>query len=142
MHVILYASEYAGNSENVDNDLTEIVKVAKDKNHKYSITGALFFHNNRFMRIIEGPQDDLKRLMAHIHKDRRHTNIQELVNEPITEKSFSAWNMDVFNLSKKEDLDFDELMKIRDMYKHNFVVKSDLLVEFYKGMLESHDLQD
>jgi hypothetical protein len=43
-------------------------------------------------------------------------------------------------LSTQEPLDLKELKLIRDVYKYNLVVKTDILIQFFKSALESHDL--
>ena len=45
------------------------------------------------------------------------------------------WNMDSCNLSEDQDINPDELIRIRDAYKKNLLVDSKYLVEFYKAML-------
>ena len=140
MHVILYTSEYTGKAEEINQTLKDIVSSSKRNNPKTLITGALFFHNGRFLQVIEGPKKSVDDLMSHITKDYRSKNLLELVNEPILERSFSLWNMDSFNLSEKEHLDIKELKLIRDVYKYNLVVKTDILIEFFKSALKSHEL--
>ena len=140
MHVILYTSEYTGKAEEINQTLKDIVSSSKRNNPKTLITGALFFHNGRFLQVIEGPKKSVDDLMSHITKDYRNKNLLELVNEPILERSFSLWNMDSCNLSNEEPLDSKELILIRDVYKYNLVVKTDILIEFFKSALESHDL--
>jgi hypothetical protein len=140
MHVILYTSEYTGKAEEINQALKDIVSSSKRNNPKAPITGALFFHNGRFLQIIEGPKESLDDLMSHITKDYRSKNVLELVNEPILQRSFSLWNMDSFNLSTQEPLDLKELKLIRDVYKYNLVVKTDILIQFFKSALKSHDL--
>ena len=140
MHVILYTSEYTGKSEEINQTLKDIVSTAKSNNPKISVTGALFFHNGRFLQIIEGPKKSVNDLMSHIIKDYRNKNVLELVNESILQRSFKLWNMDSFNLSEKEHLDIKELKLIRDVYKYNLVVKTDILIQFFKSALNSHDL--
>ena len=119
MHVILYTSEYTGKVEEINQTLKDIVSSSKRNNSKISITGALFFHNGRFLQIIEGSKNSVDGLMSNIIKDYRNKNILELVNESIHQRSFKLWDMNSFNLSEKEHLNLKELKLIRDVYKYN-----------------------
>ncbi|MGB5277100.1 MAG: hypothetical protein WBP02_08000, partial [Gammaproteobacteria bacterium] len=68
-------------------------------------------------------------------KDNRHKNIQRILDQPIKKRGFMDWNMDSCNLSEDQDIDPEELIRIRDAYKKHLLVDSKFLVEFYKAML-------
>ncbi len=140
MHIIAYSSQYTKSDQSVDEELEKITASAKRNNPALKITGVLFYHNRRFLQIIEGEKELLEKLMAVLERDSRHTNIERIIDEEIETRSYSDWNMDSFNLSKQEALDLNELKIIRDVYKQNLTIKSNVLVEFYKAMLDSHEL--
>ena len=140
MHIIIYTSEYKGEERTIDQDLINITTAAKRHNVEYGITGLLFYHNGRFLQIIEGPQKSLESLMDILETDTRHRNIERIIDEPIRERGFRDWNMDSFNLSDTEKIDPQELRVIRDVYKRNMTMESGFIDEFYKAMLETHDL--
>ena len=135
MHFIVYTSEYIGKEEDINPVLDDIVKKSKINNPEYGITGLLFYHKQRFIKVLEGERDALEGLMSILEKDNRHTNIQRIFDQPIKKRGFEDWNMDSLNLSEGQDIDPDELIRIRDAYKKHLLVDSRLLVDFYKAML-------
>lgn len=141
MHMILYTSDHTGKDENIKAILKSIEQSAKKNNPAHNVTGLLFYHNSKFLQVIEGEKDELEKLMAVIEKDDRHDNIVRIMDEPITTLAFEKWNMDSLDLSNTDAIDNDELKLIRDVYKHNFTVKTDVIVDFFKAMMKSHDIK-
>lgn len=141
MYLIIYTSQFTGVTDDINSVLSDIVTVAKIKNPLDNITGVLFFHNGRFLQILEGEAVALEKLMQILARDPRHQQIQRIVDEPILERGFSAWNMDFFNLSDEDVLDPDELFHIFQAYKTILVVESKILTNFYKAMLKTHALR-
>ncbi len=135
MHFIVYTSEYIGKEEDINAVLDDIVRTSKVNNHENGITGLLFYHNQRFIQVLEGEQDALEGLMSILEKDNRHRNIQRIIDQQIKKRGFVDWNMDSLNLSQGQNIDPDELIRIRDAYKKHLLIDSKLLVEFYKAML-------
>ena len=135
MHFIVYTSEYIGKEEDINLVLDDIVKKSKINNPAHGITGLLFYHNQRFIQVLEGERDALEGLMSILEKDNRHKNIQRILDQQVKKRGFMDWNMDSLNLTEGQDIDPDELIRIRDAYKKHLLVDSKLLVEFYKAML-------
>ena len=135
MHLIIYTSKYAGREEDIDDVLADIVTRSKINNLEFDITGLLFYHNGRFIQVLEGGRDSLEGLMSILEKDGRHQNIQRVVDQTIKKRAFQEWNMDSLNLSEDATIDPDELIRIRDAYKKHLLVDSRLMVELYKAML-------
>ena len=135
MHFIVYTSEYIGKEEDINLVLDDIVKKSKINNSAHGITGLLFYHKKRFIQVLEGERDALEGMMSILEKDNRHKDIQRILDQQIKKRGFMDWNMDSLNLTEGQDIDPDELIRIRDAYKKHLLVDSKLLVEFYKAML-------
>lgn len=120
--------------------LADIVEKSKRNNLAYEITGVLFYHNQRFVQVIEGARTALEGLMEILENDGRHQSIERVIDHDIYERGFAQWNMDSFNLSETELIDPAELKIISDVFIERVWLDSDLLVLFYKQMLLSHDL--
>ena len=140
MHAIVYVSEYTKSDESINQDLNDITKIAKETNPTLDITGLLFYHNRKFLQIIEGEKESLEKLMVSIEKDPRHRNIERLIDEKAIRRSYKDWNMDSFNLSDHESLDLDKLKIINKIYKESWLLESEILIDFYKLMLQQEDL--
>ena len=134
MHTIVYSSEVTSDQA-IEGMLENITSVAKKNNPKEEITGILFFHNQRFLQVIEGPKENLLTLLEKLKKDSRHHNLEILIDEPIPKRSFGKWNMDSFNLDAQENFNLEHLKEIRDLYKSNFTMNSDVLVMFFKKLI-------
>lgn len=90
MHLIVYTSKYTGLEEEIDSVLNNICLLSKRNNFKHDITGVLFYHNKRFLQIIEGNIDPLEKLMTILEHDARHKNIERLIDSSIPKRSFQA----------------------------------------------------
>lgn len=141
MHIIVYVSDYNGQNTDIGYDLENIVAVSKVRNREQAITGVLFYHNRKFMQLIEGEHSVLNALMNTLRGDPRHRNITIIVDETVERRGFAEWNMDAFNLSQEETLDVAALRKIRDIYKANVLPMSNTLIDTYKYFLEHRLLQ-
>jgi len=135
MHFITYTSKYAGRAEDINAVLADIIKSSKINNVEHDITGLLFYHNGRFVQVLEGDKDSLEGLMSILEKDDRHEDVQRIIDQSIKKRGFQEWSMDSLNLSEDATVDPDELIRIQDAYKKHLLIDSRLLVEFYKAML-------
>jgi Sensors of blue-light using FAD len=74
----------------------DIVATARRNNTRLEIDGFMMFDRARFHQILEGPEDRIDQLFARIKADPRHTNIECLSREIITERYFLEWSMGSF----------------------------------------------
>ena len=100
----------------IDTELSSIIKSAKFNNKKAQITGLLFYHNHRFVQLLEGEKAQLEQLMDKLALDKRHKNIERIVDEPLGHRYFDKWHMDSFNINNKEMIDPSALRLFKDMY--------------------------
>ena len=135
MHVIAYTSVFIPESGNEDDVINDIVKVAKEHNAENDITGVLFFHDGRFLQIIEGEEVDLKALMKSIEQDNRHKDIKYLIDSDEPERSFGSWKMDEIQLGKGKSFDAEYLEQITKSFEKLMVPSCDMLAHFYKTLL-------
>ena len=136
MHLIVYMSEYVGNSNSMFSDIGDIITTSKANNPKRGITGILLYHKGNFVQVLEGEEAALRGLMQIIEKDERHKDLRYLVDENITERGFDQWNMDFFNLSDKDNLDYEQMEEISRLYKKQPLIRSDQLVKMYEDLLK------
>jgi hypothetical protein len=136
MHVIVYKSKNLISGKNLEKEIQNIISVAKDRNSKEDITGILIFNNNHFLQIIEGSKKSLKSLMADIENDKRHKDIEYLIDEPIKRRGFDSWNMEIFNTNDNKKFSFENLQKLTRGFRENLLTKSDDLMDFYKSLLQ------
>jgi hypothetical protein len=76
-----------------DYDLYELVQTAQSRNDAESITGLLLYDDGRFYQWLEGPAENVSRVMASILGDRRHTDVEILSEKPARTRQFGDWSM-------------------------------------------------
>lgn len=86
--------------------LIAILEVARRINRGHGLTGLLLFHAGSFLQVLEGEQDAVRETYARISADRRHTDLQLLFEEAITERQFADWSMGFQALDGNELLEF------------------------------------
>ena len=134
MHLIVYLSESLGREQDIETVLAAIVKTSQPRNKSLLVTGVLLYQNRSFLQVIEGPKSSLQALMKRIEADPRHMNIKRLIDQPIRKRSFAEWNMDSFNIGSTATLERDDLEKVSNAFRSNPLMKTDLLVQFYKNL--------
>ncbi|MDT4848634.1 BLUF domain-containing protein [Hydrogenophaga sp.] len=91
-------------SRAVDKDsprvIESILESARSHNMGYGITGVLCYGGGVFLQAIEGGRSAVNTLYSHIVADPRHTGVELLHYEEITERRFGGWTMGQVNLSK------------------------------------------
>jgi len=135
MHVIAYTSELKSDAGNPDDVIADIINTSKENNAENDITGALFFHDGRFLQVIEGEEDALRNLMKKIDSDARHQEVRYLMDTQEKERSFSHWKMDEIQLGKGKEFDAKHLEAITKSFEKFMVPSCDMLVHFYKTLL-------
>ncbi len=138
IRLVVYTSEYTGHPTQIHADLQSIVSVARRNNASLNITGAIFHQCGRFLQFLEGCQPGLQTLLNKIGQDSRHRNIRFLFDEPITERGFSEWSLDSFDLNPADPLNLKMLERIRDVYRCNFLTNSNTLVGIYKAFVQEN----
>ena len=136
LHLITYISDYIGPPALATQAAGDIVRVSKVQNPLHDITGVLFFTRGKFLQVIEGPEGELRQLMRNIEADRRHVNVQYVIDTPVQRRGFPQWNMDFFNLDERVSFDAEKLRQLTADFENVLLPRADLLVLYYKKMLE------
>ena len=94
--------------------LVDLLALARAKNSEKHITGMLLYHDGDFMQVIEGEKNAVLTLFAKLCLDPRHQNVMTLMEGEVEARSFSEWSMGFKVLSDDAaaSLDgFDDFMK-------------------------------
>ena len=95
---LVYASRAA---EGVDQEeLVAILKKSKANNPKQGITGVLCFSQGIFLQALEGGRGPVNRLYNRIVADPRHSQVELMSYEEISERRFAGWSMGQVNLTR------------------------------------------
>ena len=95
---LLYVSRAVDKNDKAAIDA--ILASARSHNPENGITGVLCYGGGIFLQAIEGGRGAVNELYAHIIRDARHTQVQLLHYEEITERRFGGWTMGQVNLAK------------------------------------------
>lgn len=91
MHRIIYLS--CATVPFTDADLQRLLTCARRRNTELAVTGILFYGNERFVQVLEGEEDVVQEVYAHIKRDARHGNILTFLNKPVAQRTFTEWAM-------------------------------------------------
>lgn len=82
--------------------LKEMVAAANIKNSESDVTGILLFNGTHFFQLLEGPEENVRRVYANICKDSRHYNLVELLCDYAPARRFGKAGMELFDLRTYE----------------------------------------
>jgi len=84
-------------------DYAALTKACRESNRLNEITGILSYQDGYFLQYIEGPSKQIDRLIVKISSDKRHENIQLLMNSDIAQRNFSTWSMPMGGKLRKDE---------------------------------------
>lgn len=90
---IIYVSQ--ANADLTTVAFEELLAHARAKNAELGITGILLYDDQKFIQVIEGEREVVEALYASLLADSRHKNLVQLLNIPITQRTFPSWSMAV-----------------------------------------------
>jgi hypothetical protein len=76
-----------------DDELQELLRIAREANMRFEITGMLICLPESFIQLIEGPMAHIEQLYQNIQKDRRHLRVTTLREGLVNQRFFPGWAM-------------------------------------------------
>lgn len=73
--------------------IEDILAVARARNARLGITGALYYDGAYFLQVLEGMQAALADVFASILADNRHGDVRIVERGPVSQRSFAGWDM-------------------------------------------------
>ena len=86
----------------VEGEVAMLLSRARAKNDERGITGMLIRHDGCFLQALEGEDAVIDELYGKIRRDPRHTDVETLQDEAITQRKFSGWTMGFRDVSPGE----------------------------------------
>lgn len=74
-------------------DLDELLVIARQNNSSLDVTGILLFTDQTFFQVLEGEPAVVQQLYDKIALDRRHTKVLLLAKQDIEQRNFGDWSM-------------------------------------------------
>ncbi len=95
----LFQLTYQSSSINsiTHDDLLAILKTANSINKEHNITGCLVFYEEKFVQILEGREEYVRKIYNKIIQDKRHHSIKLLWECEAKKRLFEDWNMAYYN---------------------------------------------
>jgi len=142
MRLHVFTSEYAGRPEELDFELAQISIFGREENFKLGVTGVLFFHEGRWLHIMEGEAAAIDELLESFAKDNRQANMHTLIDAEVPRRGIADWHMASFKIGPCEMLGIDELEMITQAYTESRNLETDMVVRFFRAMIESRAFAD
>lgn len=73
--------------------MSALLRHSRENNTRAGLTGMLMYKEGRFMQVLEGEDDAVRRLYAIIAADPRHDDVRMLLDDQIPERRFAEWSM-------------------------------------------------
>lgn len=90
-----------------EQDLAELLSIAKKNNEEIGVSGLLIFHEGSFLQVLEGPEEAVIETYDRIAEDPRHSEVGLLLKQEVLARSFGNWEMGYVNTNasrfKKEE---------------------------------------
>lgn len=83
-------------------ELAELLRVSRQKNHGLGVTGMLLHKEGNFMQVLEGDESAVRELFGRIDRDPRHRGVIVLRRTPIEQREFGEWSMAYCDLDRPE----------------------------------------
>ena len=110
---LVYASTVADGVSSAD--VGNIINASHHNNSLVGITGSLVLGSGIFFQWIEGPKEEVMRLVKLIETDRRHELMTVLsTDEEIRERIFPSWDMELVDADHIQEVLQDALETARD----------------------------
>jgi hypothetical protein len=110
---LIYLSDFVADEA----ALGDILASAVRHNTAAGITGMLLYAGGNFLQVLEGEADAVHATYRRIAQDRRHKNLNLLVEEEIGERQFDRWSMGFHALSDADQL---RLPKFAPYFRYGF----------------------
>jgi Sensors of blue-light using FAD len=87
-----------------DEELRNLLQVAREKNKELDVTGMLLYRDGFFIQALEGEEETVLKLYNKIKTDPRHRSVLQIFREPMQQRSFGEWSMG-FNKLEADSLE-------------------------------------
>lgn len=100
VYQLLYIS--ASNHDFDEEELCDLLNIAREKNLAVGVSGMLLYHNGSFIQALEGAQTEVELIYERIGKDPRHTESRILFRGEVFERDFDGWSMGFYRSKQSQ----------------------------------------
>ena len=140
MFILIYYSKAA--YQMLQGDLDLLLIESRAWNTEHGITGVLAYiegrpyleNEARFMQVLEGTEEEVKKIFKKIQLDPRHCNIIVLKTGSINARNFNDWVMKFEQIDLSANLNLQGFFKLdNDVLKSEEFRESDFALNFLKS---------
>jgi hypothetical protein len=115
MYQILYQSQCLIPEEKLETEIRAILGAAGRNNKRDEITGLFLLVENKFLQLMEGEEDQVRKCFERISGDTRHNQVRLLMQRPVKERLFPKWSMHFSRMNGVEALEKVGASKLSDL---------------------------
>jgi len=93
LHRLIYASRQRVPAEDLEHEVSRIIRASIRNNRLVSVTGLLLVHGGWFLQALEGPAGHVMTTYGRILNDPRHAQARLIQAGPADTRAFGDWNM-------------------------------------------------
>ncbi|MGE8539103.1 MAG: BLUF domain-containing protein [Acinetobacter sp.] len=90
---LCYASERTESEQDLLQELSDILAMARNFNQQHQIYGVLYYAHGKFFQCLEGQAEVVEKLFQSISRDTRHHQILRFEDALVEQPHFSEWSM-------------------------------------------------
>ncbi|WP_292134224.1 BLUF domain-containing protein [Brevundimonas sp.] len=88
LYRLVFVSKAVGETGQSTQSLAHILGAAERNNRRDELSGALMFHGDEIVQIVEGARADLDRLMRRVGADPRHRDVVVVEDRPVMQRRY------------------------------------------------------
>uniref|UniRef100_UPI0040484236 BLUF domain-containing protein n=1 Tax=Aliarcobacter sp. TaxID=2321116 RepID=UPI0040484236 len=135
MYRIMYISTAIVNFS--DNELNELLNIARKNNSKKNLTGLLVVKGRTFLQCLEGEKNNVLEVFEKIKNDSRHKDIFEIIEDESSDnRYFPDWSMGYKNIKYLTDIKSNKLKDFTSK-KDLETLSKDYISEVFKEFIET-----
>lgn len=78
-------------------EMDAIAAQSQRNNGRCGLSGFLYYDNEAFVQVLEGPREDVERIYETIESDPRHDRVSLLTRQPLRQRAFGGWSMGLYD---------------------------------------------
>lgn len=106
--LIYFSTATASTAATMRETLEDIREAASVHNAEAGVTGALLARGGRFLQVLEGPREAVRRIYGAISTDPRHSAIQMVQFRQVSSRQFGGWSLCCGIFSSDQEMFADE----------------------------------
>lgn len=136
VHSLLYVSKSLLPNAIADDVVPQIAAASVLANGRTGLTGALVFTGSHFAQILEGDRREIDKLLAAIHRDARHTELNIIERIDVHARRFAGWSMAYMGPSRFVSRHIMQLIEGTSSERRRLAAAwmSELMIEFSKPL--------